>query len=187
MSATSILHAVGRPVTSESATTTRDRYAELVVARLDRAYRLAGLILGNADAAEEAVGDAIERGWARLGQVRDPEAFAAWFDRILVNVCRDRLRRMSAVRFVAMTPTMDRPDPSDAFSTLLARDELLGALAALEPDERIVVVLHYWADLTLDEVAARLGARPGTVRSRLHRALERLRAHYAEAGTGVVR
>jgi len=147
--------------------------AQLAGHELDRAYRLAGLILGNAAEAEDAVADAIEQGWSRAAQLHDPASFHAWFDRILVNVCRDRLRRRGRIRFVALADdVVDRRDP---FRDVLARDEALRTLSELSDEERVVVVLHFWADLTLAEVAARLGWPVGTVKSRLHRALERMR------------
>jgi RNA polymerase sigma-70 factor (ECF subfamily) len=59
---------------------------------------------------------------------------------------------------------------------MLERDELYAAVAELEPDQRIVVMLRFWLDLTVDDIADRLGVPPGTVKSRLHRSMVRLRA-----------
>jgi RNA polymerase sigma-70 factor, ECF subfamily len=155
-------------------TVARLHIAHLAALELDRAYRLAGLILGDAAEAEDAVGDALERAWGRALQLRDPAGFQAWFDRILVNVCRDRLRRRGRVRFLPLPDdTVDRRDP---FRDILAQDEALRAMADLSVDERTVLILHFWADLTLADVAARVGWPIGTVKSRLHRALERMRA-----------
>ena len=159
----------------------RNVIAELAERDLTRAYRLAGLILGDATEAEEAVGDALERALRHADELRDPERFRAWFDRILTNACRDRLRRRRGVRLISIPDdVIDRRDP---FRDSLARDEALRAMAVLEPDERIVVILHFWADLTLDDIAIRLGWPPGTVRSRLYRGLARLRRR--EAGITV--
>jgi RNA polymerase sigma factor (sigma-70 family) len=145
----------------------------LIERDLDRAYRLAGLLLGDGAAAEEAVGDALEAAFRHERELRDPARFGAWFDRILVNRCRDELRRRTRVRLIALVgdPIAGR----DPFGEVIARDEALRALAGLPPDERVVVVLHFWADLTLNEVATRTGLPVGTVKSRLHRALERFR------------
>lgn len=152
---------------------TRARIAELAERDLARAYRLAGLILGDASEAEEAVADAFEHALRHADELRDPDRFRAWFDRILANACRDRLRRRRGIRLIVMPDdVIDRADP---FRHSLARDEALRAIATLEPDERIVVVLHFWADLTLDDIAGRLGWPSGTVRSRFYRGLERLR------------
>jgi RNA polymerase sigma factor (sigma-70 family) len=65
---------------------------------------------------------------------------------------------------------------ADPFADVIARDAVLAPLADLPADLREIVVLRYWADLPLDEVAVVLGIPAGTARSRLHRALERLRA-----------
>ena len=107
--------------------------------------------------------------------MREVDRFPAWFDRILVNVCRDRLRRRGTVRFVPIDVSID-PAGGDPFRELIEQDALLVGLARLTPDERIVIVLRYWADLSLDDIADRLGWPLGSVKSRLHRALARLRA-----------
>jgi RNA polymerase sigma factor (sigma-70 family) len=145
---------------------------------LDRSYRLAGLLLGNAHEAEDAVQEALAAAWQAFDDLQEPDRFNAWFDRILVNGCRDRLRRRNTIRFVRIDPTMDRAT-GDPFRVLIERDALLAGLTRLTPDERAVVVLRFWADLPLDEIADRLGWPVGTVKSRLHRALDRLRAGFA--------
>jgi RNA polymerase sigma-70 factor (ECF subfamily) len=150
-----------------------DSVVRLIEGGLDRAYRMAGLILGDAAEAEDAVGDAIEAALRHARDLHDPARFGAWFDRILVNRCRDRLRRRSRIRFIPLAgDAIARHDP---FADVLARDEAVRGLHDLSADERVVVVLHFWADLTLAEVALRTGWPLGTVKSRLHRALEGLR------------
>ena len=141
---------------------------------LDRAYRLSGLLLADATEAEDAVQDALVVAWQSFGTLRETDKFGAWFDRILVNGCRDRLRRRNTVRFIPMDAGID-PAGRDPFRTFLERDALLAGLSRLTPDERIVVVLRYWADLPLEAIAGRLDWPLGTVKSRLHRALDRLR------------
>jgi RNA polymerase sigma-70 factor (sigma-E family) len=146
---------------------------------LDRAYRLAGLLLADAHEAEDAVQDALVVAWQAFETLRDADRFGAWFDRILVNGCRDRLRRRNVVRFI---PIDGGPEPAgrDPFTAFIERDALLACLGALTADERIVVVLRFWADLPLEGIAERLGWPIGTVKSRLHRALERLRADLSQ-------
>ena len=163
----------------EDAAELHDRFVLLAERELDRSYRLAGLILGSATEAEDAVGDALERGWRDAHRLRDATRFQIWFDRILVNVCRDRLRRRRAVTFVAIAGDSQLVT-TDPFRLVDDEDEAVRALATLPPDERIVVILHFWADLTLESAADHLGWPIGTVKSRLHRALERLRR--AEVG-----
>jgi len=164
-----------REATPSAGSTRRTRFLDGVGPSLDRSYRLAGLLLGNAHEAEDAVQDALVVAWQRLDDLRDKDRFGAWFDRILVNGCRDRLRRRGTVRFIPMDPSID-PVGADPFRDLIERDALLEGLTRLTPDERIVIVLRYWADLPLEGISDRLGWPLGRVKSRLHRALGRLRA-----------
>jgi RNA polymerase sigma factor (sigma-70 family) len=179
--------ASGRSILSwEGALASRDdasveeRVRRLADAELDRAYRLAGLILGDQQEAQDATQDALLRAWRAAASLRDPAGFQAWFDRILVNVCRDRLRRRGTVRLVVVedAPLVDAT--RDPFRTILDRDEVTRAMASLDADHRIVLVLHYWADLKLDDVATRIGRPVGTVKSRLHRGLATMRKELDE-------
>jgi RNA polymerase sigma-70 factor (ECF subfamily) len=150
-------------------------FSRLVDARLDAAYRLATFILGGDRAeAEDAVHDAALRAWEHFGDLRDVASFDAWFTRILVNNCRDRIgqRRIRPLTFADPEPGAS-PDHAEAF---VRTDALERAMLSLSPKHRVVVALRYVGDYTLEEIAARTGERPGTVKSRLHYALRALRA-----------
>ncbi len=149
------------------------RFMALASPRLDHLYRLAGLLLGGASDAEDASQEALATAWRSFDSLRDDGRFDAWLDRILVNACRDRLRRRNRIRFVPIDGHLG--PVVDPFASVLDDDAALRRLAVLDIDTRAVVVLHYWADLPLTEVAARLGISTGTVKSRLHRALSRMR------------
>lgn len=157
-------------------------FEELVENRLDACYRLAAVILADRLEAEDATHEAMLRAQRSWSSVRDPAAAAAWLDRIVVNECRDRLRRRRVARAIVSSeqdrPTAARPAEDVATSE---RAALKDALAELGPDHRLVVVLRYLVDLSVDEIAARTGAAPGTVKSRLHHALRQLRAAYDAA------
>jgi RNA polymerase sigma-70 factor, ECF subfamily len=161
-----------------------ERVLRLADGGLDRAFRLPGLILGDHHEAQDATQDALLRAWQAAGSLREPAGFGAWFDRILVNVCRDRLRRRGRVRLIAIDAAPAALPGRDPFRDIADRDELLRAMIALDDDERIVVLLHYWADLTLEAVAERVGWPVGTVKSRLHRALESMRQRVDGPQTG---
>ena len=152
-------------------------FARHVEASLDRSCALAAVILGDRSEAEDAVHDAVCTAWRGLDGLRDPEHMEAWFTRIVVNSCRDRLRRRR-VRPIALElpATLPAPDPPGDLATL---DALERAMAGLSPEHRTVVALRFWADLSLDEIAERTGERLGTVKSRLHYAVEHLRVAYA--------
>lgn len=172
---------IGRDrVTSESS------FAGLIEAQLDRAFRLATVILGSAIEAEDAVSDAAFAAWRSRGQLRDTERFEAWFGRILVNVCRDRIRSRRrhpvtemAVAAPGLAGNTGRGDTADFREGVHARDVMSRAFETLEPDERIVLALRFWHDLTVEAIADRVGVPAGTVKSRLHHATGRLRTALA--------
>ena len=160
-------------------------FSRLADRYLDTAYRLASVILGDPTEAEDAAHDAAVLAWRRFGTLRDPARFEQWFCRIVVNVCRDRLRRRRRHPVVELPPEEDdRADPQtpDKAGQLLARDALDRAFVRLEPDHQIVVALRFYRDLTVDEIARRLEIPAGTVKSRLHHALRRLRAEMERQG-----
>jgi RNA polymerase sigma-70 factor, ECF subfamily len=165
---------VGALVTETAEVERSEAFEQFTQTRLERAYRLAGIILRDRVEAEDCVHDAVVQAWLNWGRLRDRDRLDTWFDTILVNVCRARLRRRSGpVLFVAELP--DPPGP-DAFAGLDERDALSRALATLDSDHRIAVVLRYVDGLTPAEIAARTGQREGTVKSRLHYALRQLQA-----------
>ena len=151
-----------------------EAFARLVARELAGAYRTASILLGDAAEAEDATQDALARAWQRWDRLRDHDRAGAWFGRILVNVCRDRLRarRTVAVRW------LPEPESVDPLRSSGEREALWEALASLSADHRIVIVLRYYLDLPLEAIAERTGAPLGTVKSRLHHALHAVRAAY---------
>ena len=145
---------------------------------VDRTFRLAVVMLGNREDAEDAVEDAALRAWQHFTSLRDHDRFDAWFSRIVVNVCRDRLRER---RGRPATLTFDPPSSFDPIGESVERAALYGALARLTPDHRAVVALHYLEGLTVDQIADRIGVRAGTVKSRIHYGVSELRAAYEAA------
>jgi len=158
-------------------------FTQLVGGSLDRAYALATVILQDREEAEEATHDAALQAWQRWSSLRDTSRFEAWFGRILVNACRDRLRRRRRTAPIVSGP-LRSPDP-DPFARMGEIEELREAIGDLSADHRTVIALRYLADLSLEEIAERLGVPLGTVKSRLHHALNALRASYAAVGRAV--
>jgi RNA polymerase sigma-70 factor (ECF subfamily) len=150
-------------------------FLRLADREIGRGYRTAGYVLGNAAEAEEATQDAIMRAWQAWATMRDPERFGPWFERILVNACLDRVRRRHGVRLVDLehVPELRGADP---FAAGLARDEIGRALDGLPAEQRAVVVLRFWRDLSLEDIADRLELPLGTVKSRLHYAMRAMRS-----------
>lgn len=161
-----------------------DAFADRIDGQLDRAYRLAAVILGSAMEAEDAVADAALAAWRSREHLREADRFDAWFGRIVVNTCRDRLRvrkrrpvgALPAAEIAAGAGARDASRAADFRDGVHARDELSRAFETLDPDDRIVLILRFWLDLSIDAIADRIGVPSGTVKSRLHHATARLRA-----------
>ncbi len=153
---------------------------------LDAVYVRASVVLGNRFEAEDAVHDAAERAWRRWGSLKDQDRFEAWFGRILLNVCRDRLRRRRRVQTIetALVEAGESAVIGDPARVSDERDRVRRLLDQLSADERIAVILRFESDLTVPAIADLLGVPEGTVKSRLHRALRKLRAEELEAGHG---
>jgi len=141
----------------------------------DRLYGVARLILRSADLAEDAVQEALVRAWQQLPSLRDPERFDAWLYRLVVNACADQgrqLRRRSReVRSLPLGSSI-----SDDTGSVADREQLERAFGRLKPEQRAVVVLHYYSGFSAAEIARMLGIPEGTARSRLHYATEAMRA-----------
>jgi RNA polymerase sigma-70 factor (ECF subfamily) len=152
-----------------------DAFRVLADKHLDASYGLAYLILGHRAEAEDATHDAFVTAWRKWATLRDQGLFEHWFDRILVNTCRNRLRHVARRRTQDLSPDLELR-ASDAYATTHDRAQLWPALARLAPDQKVVVALRFYRDLSIDQIAARLGVPSGTVKSRLHRGLRELRA-----------
>ncbi len=149
-----------------------DAVRRLLRARVDDAHRLATFILHDHLAAEDAVQEAALLAWDRRRTLRDSQSADGWFTRILVNVCRDELRRRARrPRIIALDLAAGTgPAPS------AAQADLAAALARLTPDEQGLLALRFGRELTVPEIADQLGIPEGTVKSRLHSTLQHLRA-----------
>jgi RNA polymerase sigma-70 factor, ECF subfamily len=164
---------------SASADERRVAFDRLAQRRLARAYRLAAAILEDRIDAEDAVHDAVVQAWTDWADLRDPQRFDAWFDRILVHRCQDRLRgRRRTPRWVEPPRCAAAPDE---LALSPEREALACALSALDADHRTVLVLRFVEDRTVADIAVLTGTREGTVKSRLHYALRQLRAVYEAA------
>ena len=157
-----------------------EAFGVLVGAHLARLDTAARLILRDPELARDAVQEATLRAWKNLRGLRDPDRFDAWLHRLTVNACLDLARkRRNRVFEVELKPLHDAPVP-DASSRITDALYVERMLAAVEPPQRAVVVLHYYLDLSLPETAAALGIPVGTAKSRLNRALAAMRITVAD-------
>ena len=148
-----------------------DSFTRLIEPLLDPAYRLAAVMLADRTAAEDAVQEAAVKAWRKLRQFRgDATALRPWFLSIVANECRmlRRGRWWSVLKFPDVRES--EPEAPETYT------DLRRALLRLSPDERLPLVLHFYLDLPLDEVARTLGVSSSAAKSRIYRAAKRLRS-----------
>ena len=139
--------------------------------------RIAALMCGPADA-PDVTQEAFVKAWRALGRFRPGAPFRPWLLAIVANEARNARRsagRRAALAARSTDPVDTTSSTEELVLTAAERDRLLRALEQLAPIDRDVISCRYLADLSERETAAVLGCRPGTVKSRLSRALERLR------------
>ncbi len=159
----------------------RERYAHLVERYRDRYARYAARMLGSADAAEDAVQDAFVRAFDQLAQCRDPEKFVGWFFLILRNRCFAERRRSRVEASLEAAESVAAADRTDGGAETAERRRALQlALLALTPDQREVFVLKHVEGLSYGEIAERLSTSVPSLKMRMHRAYDKLRAELRE-------
>lgn len=139
---------------------------------------VAYLILRDRAEAEDAVIETLLTAFERGNTIRDERALRAWLLRVVTNEALGRRRRTA--RLVRLDVTVDAPATGDLASDSTTRLTLLGGVAALPVQMRAALVLRYYADLSVDEIAVALGKSPNTIKAQLQAALDRLRIHVAD-------
>jgi len=153
-----------------------DAFAELVhasIARLDAAARL---VLRDGELARDAVQEALFRAWRDLRSLRDLDRFDAWIYRLTINACLDQMRRRRRRPMEVEIAEIFEPTVPDLTDAIADRALVDAVMRKLDERSRSIVVLHYFLDLPISEVAACLGIPIGTAKSRLNRALAELRS-----------
>ena len=148
-----------------------ESFSRLIEPLLDPAYRLAAVMLADRGAAEDALQEASIKAWRKIRQLRgDTASLRPWFLSIVANECRmsRRTRWWSVIKLANLREPQARE--SESYT------DLHRALLKLDPDERLPLVLHFYLDLPLDEVARMLRISPSAAKSRIYRAAKRLRA-----------
>jgi RNA polymerase sigma-70 factor (ECF subfamily) len=158
-----------------SQTGDREAFGDLYALYAKELYRYAYFVLGSPELAADAVQDAVISAFEQIKSLRKPEAFKAWLFKILSNTCKKHLgekirQRNTLVYDENIAPLVLAQSP--------AQDDFLDlkrAFEILSPDQRQIVALCVAEGYKSREVAEILGVRPGTVRSKLSRALQKMR------------
>jgi RNA polymerase sigma factor (sigma-70 family) len=164
-----------------------EAFTELARLTIDKLYAIARLILRDEHRAEDAVQEALIACWRDISALRDPDRFEAWQRRLLVHACYREARKDNRRNRIELhIPSFDRGEP-DATTSVADRDEIERVFRTLTPDQRALVVLRFYVGLSVDETADALGLPPGTVKSRLSRTTQALRARLdaEERATGI--
>jgi RNA polymerase sigma-70 factor (ECF subfamily) len=163
---------------------------EIVREHADRVYRLAYRLSGNRADAEDLTQETFVRVFRSLAEYT-PGTFEGWLHRITTNLFLDMVRRRQRIRFDALPDDVgDRlatrePSPEQVYADMHLDPEIQSALDALPPDFRVAVVLCDLEQLSYEEIAATLGIKVGTVRSRIHRGRVLLREALAHRAPGL--
>ena len=155
-------------------------------ARIDATYRLSFAIIGDEQDANDATQETFVAAWRRIMDLRDPDRFDAWLQRIAVNAARMtlRARRRRRVREIPSGDVAALAEVAEGAAPAERSDaEILGsALGRLPIDQRTLLVLHHLEGRGLAELAEILEIPVGTVKSRLHTARQALEAALAAEG-----
>ncbi len=155
-------------------------FTSLVTGSINGLYATARLILRSDDLADDAVQDALLRAWLGIRGLRDADRFEAWLRRLLVHACyrAARNRRKRGI-FEIHDVLFAGPSTADGQLPLAIRDQLERGFGRLPAEQRAVLVVHHYLDLSDADAADVLGIPIGTFKSRLNRATSALRAALA--------
>ena len=153
----------------------REAFTRLAFELSDRLFAVAHRILRDFDAASDALQVTLLRIWQDLPSLKDPTLIEAWAYRLLVRACYDHLRKQRRQAPALHLLPIDGAAEDPAIS-IANREQLENAFQRLPSEQRAAIVLQYYRDLTLPEIAEILQVPVGTVRSRIHYAKRALRA-----------
>lgn len=148
----------------------------LIQARKDGLYRTAFSYVKNKDDALDIVSETVYKAYRSIKKLKDPALFNTWLTRILINSCLDYKKKNDKV-----VPAAELADGITASAAAnLDSLDLHQAVAMLDEKCRTVVILKYFQDLTITQIADVMQCPQGTVKTYLHRALKTLRVHLKE-------
>ncbi len=157
---------------SASRPVSESTFADLLRPLIDPGFRLALAMLHDAEAAEDAVQEASFTAWRKLGRMHDQGRLRPWFLGVVANKCRNAQRKKWT------TVTLGVPEAlsvGSAEERTLQGSDLRTAIARLGHHDRLVVVLYFYLDMPLEDVASVSGSSVGAARARLYRAINKLR------------
>ena len=153
------------------------RLEELYIAHAPSATRLAYLLTGDQNLAEDLTQDAFVKLAGRFRDLRNPDAFQAYLRRTVINLATSHWRRLRTERAYVDKQGGTAPADTNYLPDVEGRDELWRALRKLPPRQRAAIVLRYYGDLSEQQTADALQVSVGAVKSLVSRGMDRLREH----------
>jgi RNA polymerase sigma-70 factor (ECF subfamily) len=164
-----------------------EAFSIIAARNVDRLYGIARIILRDPELAQDATQEALVRAWRDIRSLREPDRFDAWMYRLLLRSCQaERRKRRAWTDRIHVLPIGGDDGIADSSATpsswgtavdgVLDRDQIDRAMKRLTPEQRTVLVLHYYLDLPVSDGAELLRIPSGTFKSRLHQARSILRA-----------
>ena len=163
----------------------RDEFNSIVETFDRRLYETAFLITGDRGLAEDATQETFVRAWTRIRTLSDSSKLQAWLMRILFNHLKGQKRRksVSEVEIEAAISVEDRSGGTERRTLAVeTADEMFEVITSMPEDQRTVLVLRYYEEMSLKEIADATGWRLGTVKSRLNRGLRTARERMEQLG-----
>jgi RNA polymerase sigma-70 factor (ECF subfamily) len=148
-------------------------FADLLTPLIEPGFRLALAMLHDPQAAEDVVQDASFTAWHKLARIQDRDRLRAWFLGVVANKCRNARRRKWVADVRLGLP--DQLSVASGEERSLSAADLRRAVARLRHEDRLVVVLYFYLDMPLDDIAAVARSSVGATRARLYRSIRKLR------------
>lgn len=149
------------------------------------AIRIAAVAMGSAEGADDVAQEAFVKVHRSIDRFQEDARFEPWLYRIVVNTARNQLRSVSRQRAlrlrVASRAAIPAAGPDEIAAQLADRQTLLDAINRLSLDDRLVLTYRWYEQLSEAEIAEAMESRPGTVKSRLSRAMARLRTELGDS------
>ena len=167
---------MGRDLVSRAMAGDHEAFSELTRLSIAKLYAVARLILRDDERAEDATQEALVAAWRWCSTLRDPDHFDAWLRRLLVHACyREAARAKRRLTIETSIPPIAHTG-ADPVVAIADQDELERGFRRLSPEQRALIVLHFYLGLPMLETTETLGIPVGTVKSRLSRAIQQMRA-----------
>ncbi|MFJ7733180.1 sigma-70 family RNA polymerase sigma factor [Lysinibacillus sp. NPDC097231] len=152
-------------------------FVELLQEEKVKLYKMAYIYMKNENDALDVVQETIARAYANIHTVKEEQYFATWLMRILINTALEMLRKNQKI-----IPLLEQQPEQEQISTNDEKLDLLQAIEQLEEKYKTVILLRYYRDLQIKEIADLLGCPEGTVKTNVHRGIQQLKKYLNKEG-----